>query len=97
LYLETAEPVRPEALAQVLEGERIRLRRPSQHAPSQVEAAGSSDILVDAITPDPARREGIWIWAVADNVCLAALNAVEIAESLVNSGKLRSGQPTHKQ
>lgn len=97
LYLETAEPVRPEALAQVLEGERVRLRRPSQHAPSQVEAAGSSDILVDAITPDPDHRSGIWIWAVADNVCLAALNAVEIAESLVNSDRLRSGQPTHKQ
>ncbi len=82
LYVETAEPANADALRQALEGERIHLHRPSQHAPSQVEAAGSSDILVDTIAPDADHSCGLWIWAVADNVCLAAVNAVEIAETV---------------
>ena len=82
LYLETAQPTAPEALAGALAGEGIHVRKPAESAPSQVEAAGSSDILVDAITPDPDHPAGIWIWAVVDNIRLAALNAVEIAEAL---------------
>ena len=30
----------------------------------------------------PDHPAGLWIWAVADNLRLAAVNAVEIAESL---------------
>ncbi len=86
LYVETAKPESPEAIAQALNGEPLRVRRHSQPAPSQVEATGSSEILVDTITPDVERPAGVWIWAVADNVRLAAVNAVEIAESL---GKLK--------
>jgi aspartate-semialdehyde dehydrogenase len=82
LYVETAEPLAPEAAAAALAGERIRVRRASQHAPSQVEVTGSSHILVDDITRDPAHPTGIWLWAVADNLRLAAVNAVEIAKSL---------------
>lgn len=87
LYVETSQPVTPDLLQQALEGERIRVRRSTQDAPSQVEVAGSSDILVDAVTNDPNHPTGIWIWAVADNICLAAVNAVEIAESLKSSEK----------
>jgi aspartate-semialdehyde dehydrogenase len=82
LYVETAQAAPSESLAKALEGEHVRVRRPSQHAPSPVEAAGGAEILVDAIAPDPDHAGGAWIWATADNLCLAALNAVEIAESL---------------
>ncbi len=82
LYIEAAADVAPEALAQALEGEPIRVRRLSQQAPSQVEATGSPHILVDAIARDAEHPRGIWIWAVADNLRLAAVNALEIAESL---------------
>ena len=85
LYAETREAAFAETLRQALEGERVRVRRASQHAPSQVEAAGSSDILVDAIMADPDHSTAVWIWAVTDNLALAALNAVEIAESVKNS------------
>jgi aspartate-semialdehyde dehydrogenase len=47
-----------------------------------VEAAGVSNILVDTIAPDPDRTAGVWIWAAVDNLRLAAVNAVEIAESV---------------
>lgn len=85
LYLETAKPETPEKLTLALAGERIRLRRFSDQAPSQVEATGTSDILVDAIAADAGHRAGIWIWAAADNLRLAAENAVEIAEKSVLS------------
>lgn len=82
LYVETADEVAREALGRALDGEPIHVRRASQQAPSQVEATGSANILVDAISPDADHPRGIWIWAVADNLRLAAVNAVEIAESL---------------
>jgi len=82
LYVETTTPVPPEAAGAALQGERIRLRRLSQEAPSQLEVTGSSDILIDCVTSDAEHPTGIWVWAVADNVRLAAVNAVEIAESL---------------
>lgn len=80
LYVEALEPVAVEGLGQALAGERVRVRRGLDLPPSQVEASGSGSILVDTLAQDPSHPEGVWIWAVADNVRLAALNAVEIAE-----------------
>jgi len=85
LYLETAQPVTAEQIAAALPSERLRVRRPSQDPPTQVEAVGSDDILVDAVAGDAAHPNGIWLWAVADNLRLAAMNAVEIAKSLAKS------------
>jgi aspartate-semialdehyde dehydrogenase len=82
LYVEAAAPVGAEKAGAALQGERLRLRRFSQDAPSQIEVTGSSNILVDDVTPDAEHPAGIWVWAVADNLRLAAVNAVEIAESL---------------
>lgn len=82
LYVETDEPQVPAALAAALAGGHIHVRRPSEPSPSQVEAADSSDILVDMIAADPDHPTGIWIWAAADNIRLAAVNAVEIAEGV---------------
>lgn len=82
LYVETAEPVGLQSLTRALEGGPIHVRQSSEQAPSPVEAAGSGDILVDALVADPCHPFGIWIWAAADNLRLAAVNAVEIAESL---------------
>jgi aspartate-semialdehyde dehydrogenase len=82
LYVETTAPVGPEAGAAALAGERIKVRRSSHEPPTPVEVTGSSDILVDSISSDAEHPNGLWIWAVADNLHLAATNAVEIAASL---------------
>jgi aspartate-semialdehyde dehydrogenase len=82
LFLETAQPVGPERVGEALQGERVQMRRRSQDSPTQVEVAGSDKILVDSVTADPDHPTGLWIWAVADNLRLAAVNAVEVAESL---------------
>lgn len=90
IYVKMAGPAAPEALGKALAGPPIRLRQFSEHAPSPVEAAGSGDILVDAIVPEPDQPAGVWVWAVADNIRLAALNAVEIAESLSQQTRFES-------
>lgn len=82
LYVETEKPVSPEALGAALQGEHVQLRRRSEPAPSQVEAAGSGEILVDNVSIDAEHPTGCWIWAAVDNIRLGAENAVEIAETL---------------
>jgi aspartate-semialdehyde dehydrogenase len=82
LYVETAKVTGPEAAGAALAGKPVRVRRASEKAPSPMEVAGTSDILVDAVIPDPGRTSGFWIWAAADNLRLAASNALAIAENL---------------
>jgi aspartate-semialdehyde dehydrogenase len=83
LYVETCQSVTAEKLRQGLAGDRVRVRRYSEQAPSQVEVTGSSGIQLDAISVDGGDPAGVWIWAAVDNLRLAAENAVEIAESLI--------------
>jgi aspartate-semialdehyde dehydrogenase len=90
LYVETEERIPPSELVVALDGAPVAIRRTSEKPPSQVDAAGSDEILVDAIQPDAGHAAGIWFWAVADNVRLAAINAVQIAEGLH-----RRRQPLH--
>jgi aspartate-semialdehyde dehydrogenase len=82
LYVETVESVTTEAASAALAGERIKVRRSIHDAPTQVEATGSNDILVDCVSNDAGHPNGLWFWAVADNLHLAAANAVELAASL---------------
>jgi aspartate-semialdehyde dehydrogenase len=82
LYVETAERVTTEAATAALTGERIKVRKANLDAPTPVEVTGSSDILVDSISHDAEHPNGLWLWAVADNLHLAATNAVELAASL---------------
>jgi aspartate-semialdehyde dehydrogenase len=89
LYVETASAITPSEAASAISGERVRLRRPSEIAPSQAEVTGSDEVVIDSVTADAARPNGLWIWAAADNLRLAAQNAVEIAEDF--TGQKSSG------
>jgi aspartate-semialdehyde dehydrogenase len=93
LYVETQQRVAPADVVAALDGRPLMIRRGSQKPPSQVEAAGSNEILVDAIEPDAACPEGIWLWAVADNLRLAALNAAQIAETWLERRQPLSPDP----
>ncbi len=84
LYVRTREAAPLPALSETLAAAGVQVRRPSEAPPSPVEVTGSSDILADALAGDAADPNGFWIWAVADNLRLAATNAVEIAEALKN-------------
>lgn len=78
---------RPADLAQIseaLQGEHVSVVGTSEDAPSNVSAAGQDDILA-SLTADGADQSSLWIWAAADNLRVAASNAVEAAESMTAS------------
>lgn len=81
LYVETEAPASVEEMESALAQERMKVTRLREPAPTQVDVSGSDDILIDAVQRDASHKNGAWIWAVADNLRLAAVNAVEIAEA----------------
>ncbi len=61
----------------------IEVRGGDFEPPSNVGQAGQGGIAVGAITADRNHAEAAWLWFVADNVRLAAENAVAVARQLV--------------
>jgi aspartate-semialdehyde dehydrogenase len=83
VYLEMEKPIARATLAQALAGEHVVVTGDAD-APSNVSAAGQGDILV-SITPDASQKNGVWLWAATDNLRIAALSAVECAETMTAS------------
>jgi aspartate-semialdehyde dehydrogenase len=84
VYMEMAEPVALGDLAQALTGDHVVIARGPEDLPTNVAAAGQGDILV-SLARDPNHEKGIWLWATTDNLRIAALTAVECAESMTAS------------
>jgi aspartate-semialdehyde dehydrogenase len=84
IYLEMETPVALGDFTQALTGDHITVTLGAEDAPSNVSAAGQGDILV-AASRDGSHENGIWLWATADNLRVAALNAVECAEAMTAS------------
>ena len=80
-YVEMAQSVDTAALSQALEGDHIAIPAADEDAPSNVSAAGQAEIQI-SLKPDPAQPNGVWIWIAADNLRIAAVTAVECAESM---------------
>lgn len=72
-----------EALESSLSIESIEVRGGDFEPPTNVGQAGQGGIAVGAITPDRNNPDAAWLWFVADNVRLAAENAVAVARQLV--------------
>jgi aspartate-semialdehyde dehydrogenase len=70
---------------------------PSQSSyPTPIDCAGKDPVYVGRIRPDTSSDTGLNIWIVADNLRIgAALNAVRIAEYLLEHQLLRRAVPTH--
>jgi aspartate-semialdehyde dehydrogenase len=81
IYLEMERPVAIGDLSQALAGEHVTVTRLAEDSPSNVNAAGQADILA-SLNRDTNHESGIWIWAAADNLRIAALTAVECAETV---------------
>ncbi len=93
LYLEMEKPVAIAELSQALAGEHVVVSGsptavpaavPAEDAPTSVSAAGQGDILV-SLTADASHQNGVWLWATTDNLRIAALTAVECAETMTAS------------
>lgn len=82
-FVELAEPVSTEAMEEALDQKPFRVAADPEDQPNVVGVAGSNDIVLGAVERDPAAKSGYWLWGTMDNVRLAALNAVQIAEEKV--------------
>ncbi|MBZ5501875.1 MAG: hypothetical protein LAN59_06460 [Acidobacteriia bacterium] len=82
-YAEFAAGVPPDQLQAAFAKLGVKIAGPDEAAPTNVSVAGESEIHLARIEPDPNIARGVWIWGVADNLRLAATNAVRIAEELV--------------
>jgi aspartate-semialdehyde dehydrogenase len=82
VFVEFAQKVEPEDMALALAGEHIVIPAAEDEPPSNVSAAGQGDILL-SLKCDPSQPNGLWLWAAADNVRIAALTSVECAESMI--------------
>ncbi len=82
-FVELSEGASAESVEEALQRKPFRLCNDPDDQPDMVKVAGSNEIALGAIEPDPAVPSGYWIWGALDNVRLAALNAVEIAEEKV--------------
>jgi aspartate-semialdehyde dehydrogenase len=71
-----------EALESGLATGSIEVRGSEFEPPTNVGQAGQSGIAVGAIAPDRNHPEACWFWLVADNLRLAAENAVAVARQL---------------
>jgi aspartate-semialdehyde dehydrogenase len=81
-YAELATPGSPEQVAAAFGNLGVKIA-PDDASPTNVTVAGESEIHLAPIEPDPNVEGGFWLWGVADNLRLAATNAVRIAEELV--------------
>lgn len=81
IHVEIASTADVESIAQVLTGEHMSVAQGIENSPTNVNAAGQGDIQVSIIA-DANQANAFWIWAAADNLRIAALTAVECAESI---------------
>jgi aspartate-semialdehyde dehydrogenase len=81
VYVEIDQLVDIQSISKALTGEHINLTLGADDAPSNVNAAGQSDIQL-SVLPDSTAPRSFWLWAASDNLRIAATTAVECAESM---------------
>jgi aspartate-semialdehyde dehydrogenase len=77
-------PAEVQQISNALSGEHISLTHAPDEFPNNVNAAGQSEILV-SVTPDNSDANAAWIWVACDNLRVAAVTAVETAETMTAS------------
>ncbi|HEY0704444.1 MAG TPA: Asd/ArgC dimerization domain-containing protein [Candidatus Acidoferrales bacterium] len=82
-YVEFTKPPTPEQLELSFAAVGVKVAAAGEPPPTNISVAGENEIHLARIEPDPNVPTGFWIWGVADNLRLSAVNAVRIAEELV--------------
>jgi aspartate-semialdehyde dehydrogenase len=83
------EPVTEEKVREALSEEPSICFHEGGGGATPAELAGEERIVLGEIRPDPSIPGSFWFWGVSDNLATgASLNAVRIAEELVNAGSL---------
>ena len=84
LYLDLDSAAQQEELVAAISGEHVDVLQGAEESPSNVNAAGQEQIQV-FVRRDAQNPRGFWLWAATDNLRIAALSAVECAESMIAS------------
>jgi aspartate-semialdehyde dehydrogenase len=84
-YAEFGSPQVTEQLESAFRNLGIKVATAGDPAPNNVSVAGEGEIQIARIEADPAIANGVWIWGAVDNLRLAATNAVQIAEELIEA------------
>jgi aspartate-semialdehyde dehydrogenase len=83
IFMEMEHPIDQQKLSQALSGDHVTLAGSEDDSqPSNVNAAGQGNMMVSMKT-EPSRQNAIWLWSAADNLRVAAITAVECAESMI--------------
>jgi len=83
IFLEMEQVIDLEKLSAALAGDHVTVAGAEDDSqPSNVNSAGQGNILV-SLKPESSRSNGIWLWAAVDNLRVAAITAVECAESMI--------------
>jgi aspartate-semialdehyde dehydrogenase len=83
IFLEMEPGVDREKLSRALAGDHVTIAGADDDSqPSNVNTAGQANILV-SLKSEAARPNGIWLWATVDNLRIAAITAVDCAESMI--------------
>jgi aspartate-semialdehyde dehydrogenase len=72
-----------EAIVKALTADRIDLRAGGEEPPSNVGVAGQGGITVGSIAADRNQPRAFWFWMAADNLRIAAENAVEVVREFL--------------
>jgi aspartate-semialdehyde dehydrogenase len=83
LFVQTTAHVTAQQLQEALEGPHVSLIDSEEEYPSNVNVAGSSELLV-SLRADAAGN-GFWLFVACDNLRLAAIQALECAEEMVHT------------
>ncbi|MGH7936058.1 MAG: Asd/ArgC dimerization domain-containing protein, partial [Chthoniobacterales bacterium] len=81
-YAELTSPEPPGQLESAFANLGVKIDAPGE-APTNISVAGESEIHLARIERDPNVANAVWLWGVADNLRLPAVNAVRIAEALI--------------
>jgi len=81
IHMEIDQLVDVQNISQALAGEHINLTHGADAAPSNVNAAGQSEVQL-SVLPDASQPRSFWLWAASDNLRIAASTAVECAEAM---------------
>ncbi len=85
VFLELDPALQPAGLEPALEAAGVRLTPRGEAPPSNLVAAGSTEITLAQVEPDSNLPGAFWLWGAVDNLRLPAANAISIAERLLAS------------
>ncbi len=82
-FAEFAAPHSSEEIEAGLAAAGVKLSAAVDASPTNVSVSGENEITLARVERDPNCETGYWFWGVADNLRLAVMNAVRIAEELL--------------